>query len=191
MGLGPWGVKKDEDREQWALAPTVGVGPLRFGMTSREVADALAPHAISAAKGSSIDNSDLWSLTTSEDQWSPHFRPRWFQFSTLGVTTHYSNIYCLEVVAVDALTGPQVLLDGVPLTGRVPSELERWICEHTEAKGLDLHYTYDANPASTDLGLTVRVQRAGDVVLTRPVLTVRELARDAWECLPADELHTF
>jgi hypothetical protein len=187
-----WQVKADEDREQWTLTPCVGVGPLRFGMTSREVAEALAPSTVDASQRDSSIEDEKEDLPRNKHLWSPHYRPRCIRLSGLGVTTHYyGDSYRLKIVVVDALTGPQVLLDGLPLTGQVPSVLEEWFCEKTEAKGLDLRFTHEGNPASMDLGLIVRVQRAGDVVLTRPVLVVRELARDAWECLPSDELRTF
>jgi hypothetical protein len=42
-----------------------------------------------------------------------------------------------------------------------------------------------------DLGLVMRVQRAGDVVLSRPLFLIREWAVDIWESLPGFELRTF
>ncbi|WP_217398042.1 hypothetical protein [Catellatospora tritici] len=39
-----------------------------------------------------------------------------------------------------------------------------------------------------ELGLLIRVQRVGDVVLTRPVFAVvRAIANTMWDSLPADE----
>ncbi|MFI5763986.1 hypothetical protein ACIA8F_23985 [Streptomyces sp. NPDC051563] len=42
MFKGWWHVVPDEGRQQWLLEPFAGVGPLRFGMSSAEVADAMS-----------------------------------------------------------------------------------------------------------------------------------------------------
>ena len=38
-----WHVKPDHEREQWILVPFVSVGPLSFGMSPAETAEALSP----------------------------------------------------------------------------------------------------------------------------------------------------
>ncbi|MFF3461832.1 hypothetical protein ACWCQN_43980 [Streptomyces sp. NPDC001984] len=42
---------------------------------------------------------------------------------------------------------------------------------------MDLIYTHAADPGSADLGLIVRAQQAGDIVLTRPLFLIREWAQ--------------
>ncbi|GLX19832.1 MULTISPECIES: hypothetical protein [Streptomyces] len=49
------------------------------------------------------------------------------QYPRSGLFLFYSRDEKLQGLAVDGLRGPQVLAEGVPLTGRVPSEVERWM----------------------------------------------------------------
>jgi hypothetical protein len=77
-----------------------------------------------------------------------------------------------------------------PPDRRVPSEVERWAWDHAERHGLELRYTHDANPELADLGLIVRAQRAGDVVLSRPVF-LRERAEVTWDYVPSSEWFSF
>jgi hypothetical protein len=92
--MGVWDVLAESDREQWTYTPSVGVGPLRFGMSPEE--------------------------------------------------------------AVKALAG---------FTGTV-------------------HYAPGGDPGADEPGLIVAVQRAGDVVLTRPAMLIeREYAFTLWDAL--------
>ncbi|NRQ31824.1 hypothetical protein HII36_08220 [Nonomuraea sp. NN258] len=175
--MGIWDVKKDEDRLAWDLTPLVGVGPLAFGMRPGEVSEALG-----GGPATSQGRWDRDAQTTRIDSAT---------YSEVGVTVYYTDYSCLAGVAVDALTGPQVTLDGVALVARVPSELERWLIDHTESRELDLHYVPEGNPASADLGLMLRAQRAGDAAVTRPLFLMRQWMRDVWESLPASEWATF
>ncbi|MFF4161384.1 hypothetical protein [Streptomyces sp. NPDC001678] len=84
--------------------------------------------------------------------------------------TAYYDAGRLACVAVSALRGPQVTLDGLRLVGRVPSELEDAFAGYASANGHDLRYSQHADPGSETLGVVLRAQRAGDVVLSRPVL---------------------
>ncbi|MFD4977345.1 hypothetical protein [Streptomyces sp. NPDC058424] len=61
-------------------------------------------------------------------------------------------------------------MDGLWLVGRVPSQLEDAFAEYTSTNGHDLRYSQHADPGSETLGVVLRAQRAGDVVLSRPVL---------------------
>lgn len=167
-----WDVRKDEDRAQWAFTPLVSVGPLRFGMSPGEVAATLDQ----VDRGSAAYYPEASSLQ---------------RFDDVGVTAYYEDGARLAGVAIHALSGPQVTLGRVALVARVPSVLEAWICEHTQAHGLDLMYSHEGNPGSADLGLLVRVQRAGDIVLTRPLFLTREWAMAAWDHLPQSEWSTF
>ncbi|MEV6840824.1 hypothetical protein AB0N17_41195 [Streptomyces sp. NPDC051133] len=165
-------MKTNSERAQWSFVPQVGVGPLRFGM---------APDDVDAALGSKSPSRRLVQRS------SGTYEIVEAQFTELGVTAYYATGQTLACVAVDALTGPQVVLDGTALVARVPSETEDWLCNHTEAHGLNLIYTHAADPGSGDLGLILRAQRAGDIVLTRPLFLIREWAENSWDCIPGEE----
>jgi hypothetical protein len=52
-----------------------------------------------------------------------------------------------------------------------------------------LRYQPEGDPEVEELGLTMRVQRAGDIVLTRPVFAaLGERAYTLWDVIPDDEL---
>ncbi|MER8012571.1 hypothetical protein [Streptomyces sp. NPDC094149] len=61
-------------------------------------------------------------------------------------------------------------MDGLRLVGRVPYELEDAFAEYTSTNGHDLRYSQHADPGSETLGVILRAQRAGEVVLSGPVL---------------------
>ena len=170
--MGLWAVKRDFDRAQWAFTPLVSVGPLRFGMSPVEV-------------GAALDGAIAYISHGARAQ------PRLQQFTEVGVTAFYTESARLAGVAVDALKGPQVRLGETALVGSVPSQIERWISDHARAHGLELLYTNEGNPELVDLGLIMRVQRAGDVVLSRPLFLIREWALDAWEYVPEFEWLTL
>jgi hypothetical protein len=170
--MGIWDVKKDEERAQWTFNPFVSVGPLRFGMSPDEVAAALNHAVAGISRGNRpgvVEN----------------------QFTEIGVTAYYTDSARLACVAVDTLKGPQVTLDGVKLVGRVPSEVEEWLFDYAKAHGLDLRYSPEGNPMSVDLGLWLRVQRAGDVVLSRPLFLIREWVEEVWDHVPGSEWSKF
>ncbi|WAL68893.1 hypothetical protein ORV05_14360 [Amycolatopsis cynarae] len=84
----------------------------------------------------------------------PHAR-----FSGPAVTVYYDQSIGLAGIAVNALRGPQVTLDGIAL------------------------------------GLVLRVQRAGDLVLSRPVMVAGAWADSCWDTtegsIPRQEWKTF
>lgn len=165
--MGVWDVKSDKERLQWQLVPMVSVGPLYFGMTRAEVLAALGP--------------DLPDATASRSGLAHSASAPWHEC----VTTYYvdERLHC---VAIDALNGPQVTVDGVALVGRVPSELEDWLFEtHRQT----LRYSHAADPEVDELGMVLRAQRAGDVALTRPVF-LRQLDV-TWDTVPSDEWFRF
>jgi hypothetical protein len=166
--MGVWEVKRDEDRAQWAFTPFVCVGPLRFGMSPDEVGAALGNAIVAVSYGAQAQ-----------------------KFTEVGVTAFYTESMHLACVAVDALNGLKVRLGGTALVGRVPSEMEQWISDHAKAHELDLRYTHEGNPGSVDLGLMMPVQRAGDVVLSRPLFLIREWALAVWDYIPGFEWSTF
>jgi len=67
-------------------------------------------------------------------------------------------------------------MDGVRLVGRVPSELANEFVEYTLSHSASAVYSQHGDPGSDELGLVLRTQRAGDVLLTHPVLAAREWA---------------
>ncbi|SDE33891.1 hypothetical protein [Glycomyces harbinensis] len=174
--MGIWDVKASDDREQWTYEPVTAIGPLRFGMRAVEVSEALGDRPSSSRSGQ---------VPTGE------MRLVLERFSRRGVVAFYTREGALAGVAVDAQRGPQVRLEGEELTGRVPSEMEAWLTGLLESRDLGLLYTQDGNPASVDLGLVLRAQRAGDVVLTRPLFLIGDWVDNLWDSLPAEEWHTF
>ncbi|WP_246040752.1 hypothetical protein [Streptomyces cadmiisoli] len=177
--LGVWTVVDEADRVQWEMLAGEGVGPLRFGMSHDEaaasVADVLSPVSTRGGYGSPAASSEFSLVGTSV---AP------------AVTTYY-EAGSLACVAVNALRGPQITLDGLRLVGRVPSILEDAFTEYTSTNGHDLRYSQHADPGSETLGVVLRAQRAGDVVLSRPVLVApiwAERCCDVTEgCIPTEE----
>ncbi|GHF77124.1 hypothetical protein GCM10018790_64040 [Kitasatospora xanthocidica] len=165
---GPWRIARDEERHEWTFTPYVGVGPLHFGMTLDEITAALGEEG---------------SVSSYYDPGSDERHLGYADFRTAGVRALFRTDR-LECVAVNALTGPQVRLDGTPLTGCAPSRVEDWLV-HRTAHGR-LLYSPAADPVFPDLGLAIRAQRAGDVNLTRPLFLLHGWL-DLWHSLPSEE----
>jgi hypothetical protein len=98
----------------------------------------------------------------------------WAEFYETAVTVYYGESGKLSCVAIDALMGPQVVLDGIRLVGRVPSELSNEFNAYVMAHGMTVYYSQQGDPGADEYGIALRVQRAGDVVLTRPVMVAKE-----------------
>ncbi|WP_327379675.1 hypothetical protein [Streptomyces sp. NBC_01212] len=167
--LGPWRIAREEERAEWAFTPYVGVGPLRFGMTLREITGALGE-----------EPAVLTHSRHGEDQ-----QLNCADFARSGIRALFEED-CLGCVAVDALAGPQVRLDGAPLTGCLPSHVEDWLVRRTTMPSGSLTYSPAADPVLADLGLAIRSQRAGDVVLSRPLFLLHSWL-DLWHSLPSEE----
>lgn len=170
--MGVWDVKNEMERDQWHLAPLISVGPLRFGATHDEVVAALGHAFANPTVGDPRQGRCVEA-----------------QFGDVGVTVYYrdARLYC---VAIDALQGPQLTLDGESLVGRAPSEVERWMLDQADKRGRELRYTHAADPELAELGLIARAQRAGDIVLSRPVL-LDQRAVVTWDYVPANEWKAF
>ncbi|MBG0568706.1 hypothetical protein [Actinoplanes aureus] len=174
MFKGWWHVLPDEERQQWTLEPLVAVGPLRFGMSPEEVADAMV-------------------AVTAEVERRQHCWPANSNVSTVvegvyrtfGLHLYYRD-EGLAGVVVDALCGPQVSVAGTTLVGRVPSVLEQWLVDRAETRPpeTELVYVSAGVPASESLGVTINVQREGDRLLTRPVFYPAEALDDLTHWLP-------
>ncbi|GAB4050562.1 hypothetical protein [Catellatospora paridis] len=174
-----WEVLADVEREQWTFMPSVGVGPLRFGMSHDEAAVVMDWFAV-VVDGTFRERDDTRKAEFRSVRDRPSVQP--------AVTAYYSRVEGLYCVVVDARCGPQVTLDGLRLVGRVPSEWEADFLAYALPRGIAPRYAPEGDLAPEELGLLIRVQRAGDVVLTRPVFgIVRERAHTLWDSLPYDE----
>lgn len=91
-------MRVDAERECWELRSGAGVGPLQFGMSPAEVAQALLVAGPQERVGGPYAQEDF-----------PD-----------GVKAFY-EAGKLACVALDAVTGPQVFLSGFPLAGSDPS----------------------------------------------------------------------
>ncbi|MFD9654861.1 hypothetical protein [Streptomyces mirabilis] len=169
---GPWRIARGEERAEWTFTPYIGVGPLHFGMTLEEITAALSERPpVSSYTHEGGDR-----------------RLNFADFTAWGIRALFRGGR-LGCVAVDALTGPQVRLDAVPLTGCAPSHVEDWLVHRTTVPG-SLMYSPAADPVFADIGLAIRPQRAGDIVLTRPLFLLRNWL-DLWHSLPSDEWNYF
>ncbi|WP_431879197.1 hypothetical protein [Micromonospora marina] len=112
-----------------------------------------------------------------------------------AITTYYDKSNGLAGVAVNALRGPQVRLDGLRLVGQRPSRLEHDFTAHLAAHSLELRYSQGGDPCAPQLGPVLRAQRAGDVVLSRPVMVAKAWAEGCWDVsgghIPTREWKTF
>ncbi|MFG3395375.1 hypothetical protein [Streptomyces parvus] len=154
----------DGERPEWTWDPLKSVGPMRFGQSREEV---------SAALGEPID------------AWDVEKYACWYPFHGVGIDTYYDpETGTLAAVAVDACRGPQVSIDGTPLVGRLPSELEPWLEE--TASTLDdpnlpeyvdgLRFGPRGEPYLLSLGLVLRCQQNGDHARCRPVFLAPQWA---------------
>ncbi|WP_258382629.1 hypothetical protein [Streptomyces sp. NTH33] len=166
---GPWRIAREEERAEWTFTPYIGVGPLHFGMTLEEITSALGEQPTISSYSHHDEDHQL----------------NYADFAESGIRALFRGGR-LGCVAVNALTGPQVRLDTAPLTGCVPSHVEDWLVHRTTLRPGSLTYSPAADPVFTDLGLAIRSQRAGDVVLTRP-LFLRHDWLDLWHSLPSEE----
>ncbi|MGW1106094.1 hypothetical protein [Streptomyces sp. NPDC002540] len=138
-------------RERWELLPEVGVGPMRFGMSPAEVADALQVSGPQGQVGGPYGQEDFAD----------------------GVRVFY-DAGKLACVALDAVTGPQVFLAGFALAGRNLEQVHQYLLDYAAEHGNCLLYTPDHSLSLTDLGLLLRSQQIGDVRLSRPLFVIEE-----------------
>ncbi|MFD0305187.1 hypothetical protein [Streptomyces sp. NPDC127119] len=137
-------------RARWELLPGAGLGPLRFRMSPAEVADALRVCEPKKRVGGPYEQEDFAD----------------------GVKVFYEAGE-LACIALDAVTGPQVLLADFALAGRDPEQAHKFLLDYAAEHASCLLYTPDDSLALTDLGLLVRTQEVGGVRMSRPVI-VRE-----------------
>ncbi|MFE5109500.1 hypothetical protein [Streptomyces sp. NPDC056663] len=138
-------------REFWELRAEGSVGPLQFGMSPAEVAEALLVSEPEARGGAAYEQEDFPG----------------------GVKAFY-DAGKLACVALDAITGRQVLLAGFPLAGRDPAAGHQFFLDHAAGHGNWVLYTPDESLSLTDLGLLLRSQQVGEARLTRPLVVMEE-----------------
>ncbi|GAA2213058.1 hypothetical protein GCM10009850_085200 [Nonomuraea monospora] len=130
------------------------------------------------------------------DEFGPFEQSR-MEFRAMGapayrvsVVTYYVGSMGLICVTIDALSGPQVSLDGIRLIGRPPSELSAELITYLEKTGREVRFTPEGDVGSDELGMYPRAQRAGDVLLTRLVFgKPNDWAGTMYDLMPADEWH--
>jgi hypothetical protein len=184
--VGIWHVLADEDRHLWLFVPFESVGPLTFGMTPRQV-EAAVDGVLVVVGSHGLPGEEKWTTMCDERSGA--------QFAGSAVTAYYDTTIGLAAVAIDALVGPQVTYQGTRLVGCTPSHLENRFASSCTARGWDLRYSQTATPCVPALGLVLRAQRAGDVVLSRPVMVARPWADRCWDTtegpIPPEEWATF
>jgi hypothetical protein len=182
-----WTILPEEDRLSWSFEPLRRVGPLEFGMTFEQAQSAVADSLKVA--GSQED----WSAGTGWAEFAAPYRPG-SPFWGAALDVYFDGPVGLACVAVNALRGPQVTLDGIELVGRTPSRVEERFIDYADRRGLELRYSQFADPSSSQLGLVLRAQRAGDVVLSRPVMVAPAWADrcgDTEGHIPQQEWRTY
>ncbi|WP_328893982.1 hypothetical protein [Streptomyces sp. NBC_00236] len=140
------------ERERWEWMSAAGVGPLRFGMSPADVAVALQ------------------ALASQEQVGGPYSQENFAD----GVKVFYDDEGGLACVSLDAVVGPQAFLAGWALAGRDPGQAHQFLLDHASEHGNCLLYTPDDSLALADLGLLLRAQRVGDVLLSRPLFVIEE-----------------
>ncbi|WP_159061868.1 hypothetical protein [Streptomyces sp. WM6368] len=174
----------ESDRELWDYAPLERVGPLRFGMSVEEAAGAMLECGFASDTVSELGKFGPF------EQLRARFRAVDAPFHRADVVAYYVGPMGLTCIAVDALTGPQVMLDGIRLVGRPPSALSDELTAHLDNTGRNVEITPGGDIGSQDLGIMPRAQRAGDVLLTRLVFgRPNDWANTMSDCIPADEMN--
>ncbi|MGW7545651.1 hypothetical protein ACWGKQ_31775 [Streptomyces sp. NPDC054770] len=170
------------DGDEWSYAPTVGAGPLRFGMTVDEVVE--AAQVLGQTKVSDCARHHKAFSPT----WKIEVHRQGAASCLLAVTAYVSQAAGLFCIAADAVTGPQVKYDGIPLVGRDLSELENDMIAYAEAKDVYFRYNVDGCAGPDDPGVVMCGQPAGQVLRSRPLFMVtRDGANTEWDSMPSEE----
>lgn len=147
--------KADAERDRWEFVPFERVGPLAFGMTPEETMTMLG-------------------LAADRVRLSGPASERRLLLYDAGINVYFDDEFGLACVAVDAFDGPQVVApDGFALVGRMPSQARPWVLAQVESWGTYWAANECMDVAIEEIGLVLRVQRAGDHSLTRPLFVAR------------------
>jgi hypothetical protein len=177
-----WTVVDEAGRAQWNFVPFETVGPLRFGMSMKDVAAAMGAQGFTSTHSSmSRPHGALVQQAGFRSKDAPRYEK--------AVTAYGNESGALAAVAIDALCGPQVSLDGRRLVGLAPSEVAQQVHGYAQARGMVPTFSVEGDAMSDELGLLVRAQRAGDILLTRVffVAAFQDWAYTVHDCVPADE----
>ncbi|WP_031161603.1 hypothetical protein [Streptomyces durhamensis] len=170
------------ERDEWSYSPAVGVGPLRFGMTLDEVVEA----AQTIGQTQVSDCARRYAIFS--PTWRVEVHRRGVTPSPPAVTAYVSQVVGLFCIAADAVHGPQVAYDGVPLVGRDLSELESDAIAYAEAMDVHFRYTPEGYAGPDDSGVVMRGQPVGQVLRSRPLFMVpRDGAYTEWDSIPSEE----
>jgi hypothetical protein len=176
-----WSVVDENDRQQWDYVHLESVGPLRFGMSPKHA------QAVMETQGFIGSLSALWPKHGALTQ-QTEFRTAAAPGSMAAVTLYYRDPEGLTCVAVDALRGPQVYLDGIRLVGRAPSQLLDDLFDYMTDRRIPRTISVEGDAASDELGIMIRAQRAGDFLLTRPFFAQPDdWAYTVHDCVPTPE----
>jgi hypothetical protein len=177
-----WKVVDEAERAQWDYVPLERVGRLSFGMSPPEATAAMEAGGYLADPVAKVGRFGPF------DQFSTRFRTVGSKRWRVAVTAYYVGEMGITCIVVDALAGPQVLLDGIRLIGRPPSELSDELIAYLERTGRDIEVTTEGEVGSQALGIYPRAQRAGDVLLTRLVFgRSGAWANTMYDSIPAEE----
>ncbi|MFE2540924.1 hypothetical protein [Actinacidiphila glaucinigra] len=182
-----WKTLDENERGVWRAAPLEGMGSLKFGMAHEEVEHAVREGMLESssfkARSGHVARAEF--ILQNSNPIMP----------ASSLSTYYGESGELAAVAVDARSGPQVVLDGLRLVGRVPSELKAQFSEYVGSRGLSLLYSEYWDPSSEELGIVLRVQRVDDVVLSRPVFVCEAWAERCGDSregkIPSTEWNRF
>ncbi|GAA4562998.1 hypothetical protein GCM10023100_01020 [Actinocorallia cavernae] len=142
----------------WDFTPLHSVGPLRFGMSERDVIAALNIKSASFVDGN-----------------NGH---RWQEFWDHGITALHRQEYGLVGVLVS--DGPQVTLEGIELIGRRPSSVKKGLNYLLTQKRLEVKSNWSNDPEIPELGLSMGGGRDGDSVVSEALFVARELSQDPY-----------
>jgi hypothetical protein len=170
------------ERGEWSYSPTVGVVPLRFGMTVDQVVEAAEVPGQTKVSECARDHA-IFSPT-----WRVDMHRRGVATSLPAVTAYVSQVAGLFCIAADAVYGPQVAYDGIPLVGRDLMELEIDVIAYAEAMDVHSCYTPEGYAGPNDSGVVMRGQPVGAVLRSRPLFMVtRDGANTEWDSMPSAE----
>ncbi|MFE3205800.1 hypothetical protein [Embleya sp. NPDC059237] len=177
-----WAVIAEGERAHWDYVPFERVGPLCFGMT-REAAGAVMREAGFVAEFASIDRRGPHGRQRGTfrrhrtDPWAPSYDVLAYFVDTIGLTC----------VVVGARSGPQVVMDGIRLIGRPPSDVASELVAHLEERGMGVQFMPSGDVGSTDLGVFPDAQRGGDTLVSCALFgRPNTRALSVWDSIPND-----
>ncbi|MFD8033242.1 hypothetical protein ACFV3F_31705 [Streptomyces sp. NPDC059717] len=168
---GAWPVKAEQVRPRWDWTPLEGIGPLRFGMNSEQVAAVL--NEVPAARHGRYPFGQPWE---GFGTWMLHHD----RFDATGVTAHYTSGFgappTLGAVTVHGRTGPQIDFEGIRLIGMAVSAVDTALIQYIEEREMGLVVGCSGDLGPDGLNMYVRTTRAGDTVVSEA-----RFCQEGWE----------